>query len=61
MSPLAASKFAFILAENARVAGMTALNMQRQAQGYSMAYSDEDFFNAAARIDTLAIELANLS
>lgn len=61
MSPLAASKFAFILAENARVAGMTALNMQRQAQGHSMGYSDEDFFNAAARIDTLAIELANLS
>lgn len=32
-------------------AGMTAENMQRQAQGYSMAYDDKAFFEVIARLN----------
>lgn len=61
MNGFQAGKFAFILAEHARVQGMIAANMQRQALGQSMAYDEAAFCDAACRIDTLAIELLNAS
>lgn len=61
MNGFQAGKFAFILAENARVAGMTAENMQRQVLGQSMAFDAAAFWDAAHRIDSLAIELLNAS
>jgi hypothetical protein len=38
----------------ARVAGMTAENMQRQAIGHSMAYTDADFAYQADELDRLS-------
>lgn len=39
--------FGHILAENARVQGMVAENMQRQACDQSMAYSEDSFATSA--------------
>ena len=40
----AAYVFAQAVSALAEIEGMKALNMQRQTQGYSMAYDDEAFF-----------------
>ncbi len=61
MNGFQAGKFAFVLAEHARMQGMVAENMQRQALGQSMAYTADAFCEVATRIDTLAIELLNAS
>jgi len=45
-----------ILAINARILGMQALNMQRAAVGSSMAYDDADFFCEADKIDAVVAE-----
>lgn len=42
-----------ISAANARVAGMTAENMQRQMLGQSMAYTDSDFEYEAKNIENV--------
>jgi len=49
--------FGQILAVNARVLGMQALNMQRAAVGASMAYGDDSFFAEADNLDRLARSL----
>jgi hypothetical protein len=44
----------FILACNARVEGMRAMNMQRSATGDSMAYDEQEFFHEAAQMEIIA-------
>ena len=53
--------FAAISAENARIAGMQAENMQRAALGHSMAYLEQDFAYSAAELDRLCITARNAS
>lgn len=46
-----------ISAANARVAGMTAENTQRQVLGQSMAYTDSDFEYEAKNIEDVFVTL----
>ena len=58
-TPQTAYALALIAAAQARIAGMTAENMQRQAVGSSMAYDEAAFFDEAARLEMLSIEAEN--
>lgn len=59
MNPRQAQLFLVAQAEYVRALGMVAENQQRQVLGHSMAYNENDFSGAAARIDDLALELIN--
>jgi hypothetical protein len=58
-TPETARALALIAAEQARIAGMTAENMQRQAVGSSMAYTEQDFLYVAFSLEQLSIEVIN--
>lgn len=57
MNSFGHGKFGMILAANARVQGMVAENMQRQALGQSMAHTPHDFEIEAALIEDLSREI----
>ena len=59
MNSLGHGKFGIILAANARVKGMVAENMQRQALGQSMAYTSSDFEAEAMIIEDAARDIMN--
>ena len=42
---------ALIIAAQARIAGMQAANLDRQMQGYSLAYSEEAIFQEAGSLE----------
>ena len=48
---------ALIIAAQARIAGMQAANLDRQMQGYSLAYSEEAFFQEAGSLEQIAEEV----
>jgi hypothetical protein len=50
---------ALIIAAQARIAGMQAANLDRQMQGYSLAYSEEAFFQEAGSLEQIAVEVIN--
>lgn len=49
-----------VYAANARVLGMQAANFQRQAQGLSVAYTEDHFQGEAAHLEYLAQRVINL-
>lgn len=57
MNAFGHGQFAFVLAAQARVAGMTAENQQREALGQSMAYTSHDFYLEARTMEDLGREI----
>lgn len=57
MNALGHGKYALVLAAQARVAGMTAENPQREALGQSMAYTSHDFELEARTMEELGREI----
>ena len=58
-TPQTAHALALIAAAQARIAGMQAANLGRQMQGYSLAYSEESFFDEATHLEQIAVEVIN--
>ena len=58
-TPQTARALALIAAAQARIAGMQAENLDRQMQGYSLAYSEAAFFQEAGSLEQIAVEVIN--
>ena len=58
-TPQTAHALALIAAAQARIAGMQAANLDRQMQGYSLAYIEEAFFQEAGSLEQIAVEVIN--
>lgn len=58
-TPQTAHALALIAAAQARIAGMQAANLDRQMQGYSLAYDEEVFFEEAGSLEQLAEQVMN--
>jgi hypothetical protein len=54
MNDYTVKRLALILAIQAEIEGMKAENMQREQQGYSMAWTESDFFEKAEELRQLA-------
>lgn len=52
-------QLALIMAANSRVIGMQAANQQREAQGYSVAYTEDHFYTEASYLEELSIQALN--
>lgn len=50
---------ALIMAANSRVIGMQAANQQREAQGDSVAYTEDHFYGEAVYLEELSIQAIN--
>lgn len=61
MNPILVAIMANIVAAQARIEGMKAKNIERQADGYALAYDDNAFFVEANLLDQLSIEARNAS
>lgn len=58
-TPRTAHALALITAAQARIAGMQAENLDRQVQGYSLAYGEDAFFQEAGTLEQIAVQVIN--
>lgn len=58
-TPQTAATMCFMLAAQARIEGMKAKNIERQADGYALAYDDSAFFVEAESLERLAHDCLN--
>ena len=59
MTPQTAYAFALIVAAQARIEGMKAKNIERQEQGYALAYNEDAFYHEATGLEQIAISVLN--
>lgn len=58
-TPQTAAALLHMVAAQARIEGMKAKNIERQADGYALAYDDDAFFAEAANLEILAQDVLN--
>ncbi len=57
MTPKTVQHLTLVAAAFARIVGMHAENMQRQRNGYAMAYVEENFMAEAEKLEQIAVEV----